>query len=169
MTLLLSTPLVLTVCWGCNKLHSKVIAPLKTHGVCSRTGWEIAYCLRVEHKLTDVIGDLCGAIFIDEEFDTFIRLHVGDEAWSKLGTRQIQRVMSDWDSIKKGFFESSDEDWPVDVLPETFSFSSWVLYIGEAVFGLTGNKGSNCGIVSACRWQDWNTDYAATKWDKRSR
>jgi hypothetical protein len=48
------------------------------------------------HSITHVdqtIGDLCGAIFIDDEFERFLQSQVGLRNWIKLSAEEYTQVM----------------------------------------------------------------------------
>jgi len=66
-------------------------------------------------------GKLCGAIFLDEEFENFIRRTMG-KYWTELSQDSIKKLMNDeWENgIKRGF-DDEKRPWTVSVPPEYFS------------------------------------------------
>ncbi|KAF2463832.1 uncharacterized protein BDR25DRAFT_297413 [Lindgomyces ingoldianus] len=83
-------------------------------------------------KLTEFVegrGDLCGAIFIDNEFECFMRLQVGPMDWDSLSSNHRERVMDrEWESgIKRPFDPKKRIKWTVDIaaLGRSFAFSGY--------------------------------------------
>jgi len=67
-------------------------------------------------------GKLCGAIFLDEEFEKFIRQTMG-KTWTELSQGSIKKLMNDeWENgIKRSFDDDEKKTWTVSVPPEYFS------------------------------------------------
>jgi hypothetical protein len=67
-------------------------------------------------------GKLCGAIFLDEEFEKFIRQTMG-KTWMELSQGSIKKLMNDeWENgIKRSFDDDEKKTWTVSVPPEYFS------------------------------------------------
>jgi len=67
-------------------------------------------------------GKLCGAIFLDEEFEKFIRQAMGKN-WTELSQGSIRKLMNDeWENgIKRSFDDDEKKTWTVSVPPDYFS------------------------------------------------
>jgi hypothetical protein len=67
-------------------------------------------------------GKLCGAIFLDEEFEKFIRQLMGKK-WMELSRSSIKKLMNDeWENgIKRSFDDDEQKTWTVTVPVEYFS------------------------------------------------
>jgi hypothetical protein len=67
-------------------------------------------------------GKLCGAIFLDEEFEKFIRQVIGKK-WTELSQGSIKKLMNDeWENgIKRSFDDDGKKTWTVTVPVEYFS------------------------------------------------
>ncbi|OCK99574.1 actin-like ATPase domain-containing protein [Cenococcum geophilum 1.58] len=68
-------------------------------------------------------GKMCGAIFVDQEFQNFLRGKL-TKRWDKISASQIKKLMNDeWEhGIKRGF-EDTDREWEVRLPPEATSSS----------------------------------------------
>ncbi|KAH6629361.1 hypothetical protein C7974DRAFT_394309 [Boeremia exigua] len=63
-------------------------------------------------------GDLCGAVFIDDDFEQFLRLHIGRTIWQTLASDVIDRLMEfHWEHHIKRSFDTKNrlKKWPVDI------------------------------------------------------
>jgi hypothetical protein len=67
-------------------------------------------------------GKLCGAIFLDEEFEKFIRQVIGKK-WTELSQGSIKKLMNnEWENgIKRSFDDDEKKTWTVTVPVEYFS------------------------------------------------
>jgi hypothetical protein len=56
-------------------------------------------------KSNDIIGGLCGAVFLDEDFEILLKQALGNEVWNKIEPSSLRRIMNnDWENgIKRGF------------------------------------------------------------------
>lgn len=69
-------------------------------------------------------GKLCGAIFIDQEFEQVIKLRMGKK-WEKLSRGNIKRMMNnEWEhGIKRNYDDDVDKPYTVELPAETLSRS----------------------------------------------
>jgi hypothetical protein len=64
-------------------------------------------------------GDLCGAVFLDEEFDRRLRGWVGKKKVAGIGDQAYQRLLDDnWERVLKKRFDGSDRDWSFPIPSE---------------------------------------------------
>lgn len=59
-------------------------------------------------------GDLCGSVYLDQDFEKYIRNIVGEEQWGTLKVRSKQKMMSEFESIKRAF-AGDDQQFSVDL------------------------------------------------------
>ena len=52
-----------------------------------------------------IVGGLCGAVFLDEDFEILLKQALGNEVWNKIEPNSLRRIMhNDWENgIKRGF------------------------------------------------------------------
>lgn len=78
----------------------------------------------------DIIqGDLCGAVFIDDEFEGFLKSEIGRREWMSLNGDLRRRIMtSQWEHGIKRQFDSTkaSRKWVVDVTGvDSFAFTRY--------------------------------------------
>ncbi|KAH7385573.1 hypothetical protein DE146DRAFT_759800 [Phaeosphaeria sp. MPI-PUGE-AT-0046c] len=91
--------------------------------------------------LTTSEGDLCGAVFIDDEFEGFLQSEVGRRKWASLNSDLRRRIMtSQWEHGIKRQFENTvaSRKWVVDI----FGVDSYAFTRGQiqTVFQPTCSK-----------------------------
>lgn len=93
-------------------------------------------------NVDQTIGGLCGAVFLDEEFDRKLRGWVGRQKVAAIGEIAYRKLLDDyWERSLKKDFDGTDRDWSFPTPPE------WEKKKGfRAKLGL--KKNSNQGNVS---------------------
>ena len=60
-------------------------------------------------------GRMCGAIFVDEAFETMLRATLGDK-WKRLSDESKKNMTNnEWEFGIKRLFDDSDREWSVQV------------------------------------------------------
>ncbi len=68
-------------------------------------------------------GKMCGAIFVDEAFQSMLQTALGDK-WKRLSTAGRKTLMNnEWEFGIKRLFNGSSQEWSVSVPVEAFSKS----------------------------------------------
>lgn len=67
-------------------------------------------------------GGLCGAVFLDEDFEILMQQCLGDDFWNKIEPNSMRKLMHmDWENgIKRGFNGVNKRQWMV-TLPHEIS------------------------------------------------
>ena len=84
-------------------------------------GWYLeSSFVQWQHWFNSITGGLCGGIFVDENFEKFIRKKVGDDAWENADPDRKQKTMHDeWEHSIKRRFEGAHQNRPwLITLPE---------------------------------------------------
>lgn len=62
---------------------------------------------------------MCGAVFLDEEFDRRLRGWVGRQKVAAIGEVAYRKLLDDnWERVLKKDFDGSDRDWSFPTPPE---------------------------------------------------
>lgn len=66
-------------------------------------------------------GKLCGGIFVDEGFKSYLRAHLSDRMLERLSSEDIQKLMTkEWEHGIKRLFDGSPRSWKVQLPPRIF-------------------------------------------------
>jgi len=86
-------------------------------------------------------GDLCGAQFLDEEFENLLKGKFGPKQKKKLSSASLQRIIDkDWENgIKRGF-DSSKKDYQIAIPFECLDFSQMKGITTQPTVKLPGNE-----------------------------
>ncbi|KAJ4398854.1 hypothetical protein N0V91_009905 [Didymella pomorum] len=60
-------------------------------------------------------GDLCGSVYLDQAFERYIRLIVGESQWKQLKPKSKQKMMLDFENSIKRSYAGDDKQFTVDL------------------------------------------------------
>lgn len=65
-------------------------------------------------------GKMCGAIFVDEAFESVMKIRLGSK-WDKMSiTSRKSLINTEWEHGIKRQFDNEEQDWTVTIAPEAF-------------------------------------------------
>jgi hypothetical protein len=67
-------------------------------------------------------GGLCGAIFLDQDFEALLKKKIGEPLWSSIPPADLKRMINlSWEHCIKQQFEGQTRDWTVDLPYQLFA------------------------------------------------
>lgn len=75
----------------------------------------LVYCLCIKSELIQIIGGLCGSVYLDQAFERYIKTIVGEDQWQQIKDKPKKKMMKEFELSVKRCYAGDNQEYSVDL------------------------------------------------------